>query len=347
MALSPMVNHWWQVALYVTSRGLTTSPVPYGAGSFDVTFDFIDHVLLIETSNGARERFALKAMSVAAFHSEFFARLRRLGINVHIWTMPCEIPDAVPFQEDYSHAAYDAAAAQRFWHVLLQCHRVFGTFRSRFVGKASPVHFFWGSFDLAVTRFSGRPAPPHPGVAPNLANWVMREAYSHEVSSCGFWPGNGGYGRPAFYSYAYPEPPDFAGARIETAGAFYDPQLKEFLLPYQAVREAPDPARALMGFLQLESRGAGARGADRRLGSGPSALLAQCVGRETNHFGKLQELSRQRTRLAPDHADGSRGLWILEARDRHRRRARLHRHGHFRDQGDTDAGADHLNERRQ
>jgi hypothetical protein len=250
MALSPMVNHWWQVALYVTSRGLTTSPVPYGAGSFDVTFDFIDHVLLIETSNGARERFALKAMSVAAFHSEFFARLRRLGIDVHIWTMPCEIPDAVPFQEDNSHASYDSAAAQRFWHVLLQCHRVFGAFRSRFIGKASPVHFFWGSFDLAVTRFSGRPAPPHPGVAPNLANWVMREAYSHEVSSCGFWPGNGGYGRPAFYSYAYPEPPNFAGARIETTSAFYDPQLKEFLLPYQAVQEAPDPARALMGFLQ-------------------------------------------------------------------------------------------------
>jgi len=250
MALSPMVNHWWQVALYVTSRGLTTSPAPYGAGSFDVTFDFIDHVLLIETSNGARERFALTAMSVAAFHSEFFASLRRLGIDVHIWTMPSEILDAVPFQEDYSHASYDAAAAQRFWHVLVQCHRVFSAFRSRFVGKASPVHFFWGSFDLAVTRFSGRPAPPHPGVAPNLANWVMREAYSHEVSSCGFWPGNGGYGRPAFYSYAYPEPPNFAGARIETAGAFYDPQLKEFVLPYQAVREAPDPARALMGFLQ-------------------------------------------------------------------------------------------------
>jgi hypothetical protein len=250
MALSPMMNHWWQVVLYVNSRGLTTSAIPYGGQSFDVTFDFIDHALVIETSSGAREQFALKAMSVAEFYSAFLAALRRLGIDVRIWTMPCEIPDAVPFQDDHSHAAYDADYARRFWQVLLQSHRVLTAFRSRFVGKSSPVHFFWGSFDLAVTRFSGRRAPPYPGAAPNVANWVMREAYSQEVSSCGFWPGNGGYGRAAFYSYAYPEPPNFDKARIQTSGAFYDPQLKEFILPYDVVRQAPDPDGTLMGFLR-------------------------------------------------------------------------------------------------
>jgi hypothetical protein len=250
LAQSPMINHWWQVALYVNSRGLTTSPIPCGALSFEVTFDFIDHVLRIETSHGAREHIALRPMSVAEFHAEFFARLRGLGIDVHIWTMPNEILDAIPFDQDRSHAAYDAAAARHFWQVLLQSHRVFTGFRSRFIGKVSPVHFFWGSFDLAVTRFSGRRAPPHPGTAPNFANWVMREAYSHEVSSCGFWPGNGGYGRAAYYCYAYPEPPNFAEARMRTSGAAYDPQMKEFLLPYDAVRQASDPEQALMGFLQ-------------------------------------------------------------------------------------------------
>ena len=205
---------------------------------------------MIETSLGGCERIALKPFSVAAFYSEFIERLHRLGIDVHIWTMPCEIPDAIPFQDDHDHAAYDADHAQRFWLVLLGSHRVFDAFRSKFLGKASPVHFFWGSFDLAVTRFSGRLAPPHPGVAPNTANWVMREAYSHEESSCGFWPGNGGYGRAAFYSYAYPEPPRFGDASLRTPGAFYDAQLKEFVLPYDAVRQSADPDRALMGFLQ-------------------------------------------------------------------------------------------------
>jgi Family of unknown function (DUF5996) len=257
MALAPMVNHWWQVALYVNSRGLTTSPVPHGAQSFDITFDFIDHALRIETSGGASESFPLAPMSVAAFYDEVFARLRRLGIEVHVWTMPCEIADAVAFEDDHAHAAYDAACAQRFWRVLLQANRVLNAFRAQFVGKSSPVHFFWGSFDLAVTRFSGRPAPPHPGVAPNVANWVMREAYSHEVSSCGFWPGNGGYGRAAFYSYAYPEPAGFAAARLRTPGAFYDSQLNEFVLPYDAVRQATDPDHSLMDFLQ-ETYGAAA-----------------------------------------------------------------------------------------
>jgi len=260
LALAPIVNHWWQVALYVTSRGLTTSPIPYGSLTFDVTFDFIDHALLIETSSGARQRIALRPMSVAAFYSAFMDGLHRLGIDVRIWTMPCEIADAVPFQEDRGHAAYDAAYAQRFWRVLLQTHRVFTAFRSQFVGKASPVHFFWGSFDLAVTRFSGRPAPPHPGVAPNMANWVMREAYSHEESSAGFWPGNGGYGRAAFYAYAYPEPTNFGGAALATPGAFYDEQLKEFVLPYDVMRQTADPDRMLMGFLE-ETYAAAADGA--------------------------------------------------------------------------------------
>jgi hypothetical protein len=260
LALAPMVNHWWQVALYVTSRGLTTSPIPYGGLTFDITFDFIDHALLIETSNGARQSIALRPMPVAAFYSEFMDRLHRLGIEVGIWTMPCEIAEAVPFQEDHSHAAYAAVYAQRFWRVLLQTHRVFTAFRSQFVGKASPVHFFWGSFDLAVTRFSGRVAPPHPGVAPNMANWVMREAYSHEESSAGFWPGNGGYGRAAFYAYAYPEPANFGAAALLTPGAFYDAQLKEFMLPYDAMRHTADPDRALMGFLQ-ETYAAAADGA--------------------------------------------------------------------------------------
>ena len=250
LALAPMENHWWQVALYLTSRGLTTSPIPYGTLTFDVTFDFIDHALLIETSSGARERVALRPMSVAAFYSEFMTGLHRLGIDVRVWTMPNEIADAVAFQEDHDHAAYDAAYAQRFWRVLLQAHRVLSDFRSQFVGKASPVHFFWGSFDLAVTRFSGRIAPPHPGVAPNTANWVMREAYSHEVSSCGFWPGNGGYGRATFYSYAYPEPPSLRETLLRTPGAFYDQQLKEFVLPYDAIRQAADADGTLMGFLQ-------------------------------------------------------------------------------------------------
>jgi hypothetical protein len=250
MALAPMMNHWWQVALYVNSRGLTTSSIPYRALSFEITLDFIDHALRIETSSGETESFALAPMSVAAFYHEVFARLRRLGIEVHVWTMPCEIADAVAFENDHAHAAYDAACAQRFWRVLLQANHVFNAFRSEFIGKSSPVHFFWGSFDLAVTRFSGRAAPPHPGVAPNVANWVMREAYSHEVSSCGFWPGNGGYGRAAFYSYAYPAPASFASARLRTPGAFYDAQLNEFVLPYDAVRLATDPDRILMGFLK-------------------------------------------------------------------------------------------------
>ena len=250
MALTPLVNHWWNVTLYVTSRGLTTSPIAHGTRTFEIAFDFVDHRLSIETSDGMVEHLDLVAMSVADFYAELMARLRRLGIEVHIWTMPSEIANAVPFEQDLAHAHYDADMAQRFWRALVQADRVLQTFRSRFIGKASPVHFFWGSFDLAVTRFSGRTAPAPGGVTPNVASWVMAEAYSHEVSSCGFWPGNGGYGRAAFYVYAYPEPPGYGDTPLRTAYGFYDKALGQFILPYDAVRQSPDPDALLLGFLQ-------------------------------------------------------------------------------------------------
>jgi len=250
LALTPLVNHWWNVTLYLTSRGLTTSSIPYGGRSFDIVFDFIDHRLRIETNDGNVETLPLRPMSVRDFYLEIMSRLRRLGIDVRIWTMPVEIENAVPFEQDQTHAQYDPAYARRFWLALLQADRVMNAFRTRFIGKASPVHFFWGSFDLAVTRFSGRGAPPLTGRTPNLAPWVMQEAYSHEVSSCGFWPGNGGYGRAAFYVYAYPEPPGYGDARLRTAEAFYDRALGQFILPYDAVRVSPDPDALLLGFLQ-------------------------------------------------------------------------------------------------
>jgi uncharacterized protein DUF5996 len=250
MVSTPLVNHWWNIPLYVTARGLTTSPMWHGARTFEVSFDFIAHALQIETSDGGRDGFALKPMAVADFYGEFMQRLRRLGIDVHIWTMPNEIDTTLRLDEDREHAAYDAEYAQRFWRALVEVDRVFKVFRARFIGKVSPVHFFWGSFDHAVTRFSGRTAPPFPRGAPNCAAWVMQEAYSHEVSSCGFWPGNGGYGRAAFYSYAYPEPAGFADAPLRTADGSYDRNLGEFVLPYDAVRQARDPDALLLGFLQ-------------------------------------------------------------------------------------------------
>jgi hypothetical protein len=250
MALTPLVNHWWNVTLHVTARGLAAPANPHAGGTFDIVFDFIDHKLTIETSGGRSESLALRPMSVGAFHAEVMQRLRRLGIDVHIWTMPNEIAGAVPFERDETHAQYDPDYAQRFWRALVQADRVMKDFRAGFIGKASPVHFFWGSFDLAVTRFSGRPAPPPTSAAPNVAAWVMEEAYSHELSSCGFWPGNGGYGRAAFYVYAHPEPPGFGDKRLRTAGAHYDGALREYILPYDAVREASDPDALLLGFLQ-------------------------------------------------------------------------------------------------
>jgi hypothetical protein len=246
---SAPLNHWWQVPLYLTSRGLSTSPVPYGGRTFEIVFDFCAHRLIICTSDAAMESFALQPMSVADFYQEIMARLRKLGIDVTIWTMPVEIADPIPFETDSVHAAYDAEMAQRFWRILVLTDRVFTEFRGRFLGKASPVHFFWGSFDIAVTRFSGRAAPPHPG-APNIALSIMREAYSHEVSSCGFWPGNGGFGKAAFYAYAYPQPPGFAEAPVLPGGAYFDANIGEFILPYDVARQADDPKAAILEFLQ-------------------------------------------------------------------------------------------------
>ena len=250
LALAPMENHWWQVALYVTSRGLTTSPMPYDGRTVQVDFDFIDHRLLARTSDGAAASLALVPRSVSEFYQEYIALLAGLGVKLKIWPMPVELAEATPFSEDLAHAAYDPDAVSRFWRVLTQAERVMREFRGRFLGKSSPVHFFWGSFDLAVTRFSGRRAPPHPGGAPNVGDWVMREAYSHEVSSAGFWPGGGAVNEPAFYSYAYPEPPGFAEALVKPEAAYYNRDMGEFVLPYEAVRRAPSPDDALMEFLQ-------------------------------------------------------------------------------------------------
>jgi len=250
LALTPWLNHSWQVPLYVSARGLTTSLIHAGGTSFEIEFDFLSHELKIDTSGGSRAAIALRPQMVAEFFAETVAALGRLGIAVAIDERPCEIPDAIPFSRDRDHAAYDAEAARRFWHALLQADRVFKQFRTGFIGKASPVHFFWGSFDLAVTRFSGRPAPEHPGGVPGLSDAVAREAYSHEVSSAGFWPGGGAIDYAAFYSYAYPEPAGFNSSAVTPETAAYDPILREFLLPYDDVRLAADPDAALLSFLQ-------------------------------------------------------------------------------------------------
>src|SRR5262245_41342518 len=250
LALTPLVNHWWNVTLLTTARGLATPPLPFAGGSFTIAFDFVEHRLTIASSRGAQHDLRLGPMSVARFYAEVMACLQQLGVKVKIWTMPSEIVDAVPFDRDHGNAAYDPVWVGRFWQALLQSDRLLKDFRARFIGKVSPVHFFWGSFDLAVTRFSGRRAPPPTGTTPNVAAWVMQEAYSHEVSSCGFWPGNGGYGRAAYYVYAYPEPKGYAATALATAEAFYEQELGQFILPYEAVRAAPDPDRLLLGFLQ-------------------------------------------------------------------------------------------------
>jgi hypothetical protein len=249
LAHAPMQNHWWQVVLYVTSRGLTTSPMPAGGMSFEITFDFIDHVLRVQTSRGGSGSVPLGPRPVADFYTDLMGRLRALGIETRVWTMPSEIEDAIPFDQDRVHAAYDAAAVTRFWQALVQAERVMQRFRAAFLGKVSPVHFFWGSFDLAVTRFSGRTAPRLESGAPHVAPWVMQEAYSHEVSSAGFWPGNGGFGQAAFYSYAYPEPAGFAAAPT-VPGAYYDQGLGQHILPYAAVRAAASPDALLLQFLR-------------------------------------------------------------------------------------------------
>jgi hypothetical protein len=249
LALTPWINHSWQVPLYVTARGLGTSPIPAGGEMLEIEFDFVAHRLAARTSRGDDMSFALEPQSVAAFRGRVLALLSDLGVAVTINDMPNELPDAIAFSKDVTHASYDADAAHRFWRALIQTDRIFKHFRSAFLGKASPVHFFWGSFDLAVTRFSGRRAPPHPGGVPGLPDAVVREAYSHEVSSAGFWPGSDAFPQAAFYSYAYPEPPGYRDRRV-TAGAQFDATLGEFILPYAAVRGAADPEALLLDFLQ-------------------------------------------------------------------------------------------------
>jgi hypothetical protein len=250
VALTPWLNHSWHVTLQVTARGLATPLISTCGDDFDIAFDFIDHELWLRASDGHSRRLKLRAVPVAEFYDEFCQALEGLGITVRIDRFPNELPDATPFDEDRTHQAYDPEFANRFWRVLLRSHDVFSHFRTAFLGKASPVHFFWGSFDLAVTRFSGRRAPLHPGGIPHLPDAVVREAYSHEVSSAGFWPGGGAIDYPAYYSYAYPAPEGFAAAPLRPSQAFFSKELGEFLLPYEAVRTSPDPGQVLLEFLE-------------------------------------------------------------------------------------------------
>ncbi len=247
---SPWTNHSWHTTLYVTARGLTTSPIPHGTRTFQIDFDFVSHTLAIQASDGRTGGFPLQAQSVAAFYRYLMAEMDTLGLHVKLRAKPCEVADPIPFEQDKTHCAYDADYATRFWQILVQADRVFKQFRAGFIGKCSPVHFFWGAADLAVTRFSGRSAPQHPGGVPGLPDWVAREAYSHEVSSCGFWPGGGVIPYPAFYSYAYPEPAGYAKASINPAEAFYSADLREFILPYESVRNAELPDAMLLNFLR-------------------------------------------------------------------------------------------------
>jgi hypothetical protein len=248
LVLTPWVNHSWQVPLYVTARGLGTSPIPNGAGIFEIEFDFVGHRLVVRTSAGGEQALPLRPRPVADFYREALQLLGDMGVSVAINETPNEIRDPVRFPDDRIHGAYDAAAVHRFWRALVRADSVFKLFRSGFIGKVSPVHFFWGSFDLAVTRFSGRPAPVHPGGVPHLPDAVAREAYSHEVSSAGFWPGADAFPRAAFYSYAYPEPSGFR-ERAVTPGACFEATLGEFILPYDVVATAPDPEALLLDFL--------------------------------------------------------------------------------------------------
>ena len=250
LALTPWQNHSWHATLYPSVRGLTTGPIPYRARTFRIELDFFEHRLFIEASDEQRRSLPLKEQSIANFYADVLADLKEIGIDVRIHGKPSEVPDPVPFAEDREHRAYDPRAVTRFWHALSSRASVMQEFRTGFLGKSSPVHFFWGSFDLAVTRFSGRRAPRHPGGVPGLPDAITREAYSHEVCSAGFWPGGGGYDDAAFYCYAYPEPAGFASARVRPAAAVYDTALREFILPYEAVRTARDPRIELLAFLQ-------------------------------------------------------------------------------------------------
>jgi len=245
LGLTPLVNHWWNVPLYVTARGLTTSRIPYGQRAFELRFDFLGHQLVLETSDGLLKTLPLAPRSVADFYGEFLGMLQSAGIEIKIWKMPVEITNPIPFDQDREHRSYDPRAVEKFWHILLSVDAVLTQFRAGFIGKSSPVHFFWGSFDLAVTRFSGRPAPPRPG-----ADMITREAYSHEVSSVGFWPGGGDVKEAAFYSYMAPEPQGFKEARVQPDAAFYSKEVSEFLLMYDDVRTAESPTDSLLAFCQ-------------------------------------------------------------------------------------------------
>jgi uncharacterized protein DUF5996 len=265
LALASPINHSWHVTLYLTARGLSTSPMPVGDRCLEVELDFIDHNLLVRTGEGATRALALVPRTVADFYREYITLLESLDLRVPIRPVPSEMADAIPFPEDHLHRSYDAGQANRCWRVLSQTDRVFQSFRGRFLGKCSPVHFFWGAFDLACTRFSGRPAPTHPGGVPHLPDRVVREAYSHECISAGWWPGGDPLPEPVFYSYSYPEPPGFSAARVEPSEAYYDPNLREFVLPYEAVRRAERPDELLLTFLQSTyTAGAELGGWDRK-----------------------------------------------------------------------------------
>lgn len=277
LAQSPWVNHSWSVTLYVTARGLTTSPIPYGVRSFQIDLDFVEHQLTVQTNDGEVGRVVLEPQTVASFYGRLMKEMEKLDLRVPICKIPNEVPDPVPFDRDEIHRAYDREYVHRFWLILVQADRVFKQFRARFIGKCSPVHFFWGAPDLAVTRFSGRKAPEHPGGIPHLPEWVAREAYSHEVSSCGFWPGGGAFPYPAFYSYSYPEPPGFAAARVGPDAAFYHPGLREFILAYDTVRQAKDPDETLLAFLQSTYQAAAELGKWDRVGLEKSLSPRKCA----------------------------------------------------------------------
>jgi hypothetical protein len=265
LALATPVNHWWHVTFYLTARGLTTSPMPYHGQTLEIEFDFIDHNLVARTSTGTSRTLPLAPRTVAEFYEQYLALLGSLGFAVRIRPVPAELEDATPFPEDEQHRSYDPEYAGRCWRILAQSARVFQRFRGEFIGKCSPVHFFWGAFDLACTRFSGRVAPEHPGGVPHLPDWAVREAYSHECISAGWWPGGGPLPEPAFYAYSYPEPAGFAQATVRPAEAYYHPDLKEFVLPYEAVRTATHPDDMLLHFLQTTyEAGADLAGWDRR-----------------------------------------------------------------------------------
>lgn len=258
-ALSPPINHWWHSTLYVTPRGLTTSSIPYGDRAFEIVFDFVHHNLVIRASDDSLKSVPLFSRSVADFYEEFMATLHSIGIDVKIWTMPQEFPEPIPFDQDHQHASYDVHYVRRFWRILLTLDGIFNRFRGRFIGKCSPVHFFWGSFDLAVTRFSGRRAPERDGADP-----VTREAYSHECSSVGWWPGGGPAPDAAFYAYNAPPPEGYAQSKIEPTNAFFSPEFGEFILPYEDVRTALTPEKMLMAFMQSSyEAGANLAGWDR------------------------------------------------------------------------------------